>query len=66
MGSIWGLPTPSAALPRAPCARRAALEPETHAPQGLRRLLNGEPGGLAVVVPGETLTLVSLLTLALS
>jgi aldose 1-epimerase len=29
-----------------------AVEPQTHAPQGLRRLLRGEPGGLAVLPPG--------------
>jgi galactose mutarotase-like enzyme len=34
-----------------------AVEPETHAPAGLRRLLRGEPGGLELVPPGETLEL---------
>jgi len=34
-----------------------AVEPETHAPQGLRRLLGGEPGGLAWLDPGGTLRL---------
>lgn len=34
-----------------------AVEPETHAPQGLRRLLNGEPGGLAMLEPGGVLRL---------
>ncbi len=34
-----------------------AVEPETHAPQGLRRLLNGEPGGLTMLGPGRTLDL---------
>lgn len=34
-----------------------AVEPETHAPQGLRRLLGGEPGGLAWLEPGATLGL---------
>jgi aldose 1-epimerase len=34
-----------------------AVEPETHAPAGLRRLLAGEPGGLELLVPGETLEL---------
>lgn len=34
-----------------------AVEPETHAPAGLRRLLNGEPGGLELLPPGETLSL---------
>lgn len=34
-----------------------AVEPETHAPAGLRRLLRGEPGGLELVAPGATLEL---------
>jgi aldose 1-epimerase len=34
-----------------------AVEPQTHAPQGLRRLLNGEPGALTVRAPGQTLGL---------
>lgn len=34
-----------------------AIEPETHAPQGLRRLLQGEPGGLTMLGPGQTLGL---------
>jgi galactose mutarotase-like enzyme len=34
-----------------------AVEPETHAPQGLRRLLRGEPGGLTVLKPGQSLGL---------
>jgi aldose 1-epimerase len=32
-----------------------AVEPQTHAPQGARRLLGGEPGGLAMLPPGEAL-----------
>lgn len=32
-----------------------AVEPETHAPQALRRLLGGEPGGLVMLPPGEAL-----------
>jgi aldose 1-epimerase len=32
-----------------------AIEPQTHAPQGLRRLLNGEPGALAWLAPGGEL-----------
>jgi aldose 1-epimerase len=35
-----------------------AVEPETHAPQAVRRLLGGEPGGLVMLPPGETLRLV--------
>lgn len=34
-----------------------AVEAQTHAPQGLRRLINGEAGGLAALGPGETLSL---------
>jgi aldose 1-epimerase len=34
-----------------------AVEPQTHAPQGLRRLVNGEPGALTLLQPGETLPL---------
>lgn len=34
-----------------------ALEPQTHAPHGLRRLLNGEPGALHLLAPGATLSL---------
>jgi galactose mutarotase-like enzyme len=34
-----------------------AVEPETNAPQGLRRLLRGEPGGLLMLGAGEALGL---------
>ena len=34
-----------------------AVEPETHAPQGIRRLLGSEPDALAMLPPGERLTL---------
>jgi aldose 1-epimerase len=34
-----------------------AIEPQTHAPDGLRRLLNGEPGALAMLEPGAELLL---------
>jgi aldose 1-epimerase len=34
-----------------------AVEPQTHAPQGLRRLIDGEPGGLTLLAPGESLRL---------
>jgi aldose 1-epimerase len=34
-----------------------AVEPETHAPQAVRRLLGGEPGPLVMLPPGETLRL---------
>jgi aldose 1-epimerase len=34
-----------------------AVEPQTHAPDGIRRLQNGEPGGLALIAPGQSLEL---------
>ncbi len=34
-----------------------AIELQTHAPSGLRRLVHGEPGALAVLAPGESLRL---------
>lgn len=34
-----------------------AIEPQTHAPQGLRRFLRGEPGGLHPLAPGKALRL---------
>jgi aldose 1-epimerase len=39
-----------------------AVEPETHAPQALRRLRNGEPGGLTMLETGGTLELTTDLT----
>lgn len=39
-----------------------AVEPETHAPQALRRLRNGEPGGLTMLEPDEALELTTDLT----
>ena len=39
-----------------------AVEPQTHAPQGLRRLVNGEPGALTLVDPGGSLSLTTELT----
>lgn len=35
----------------------AAIEPQTHLPQGLRRLGRGEPGALELLAPGATLRL---------
>ena len=32
---------------------RVAVEPQTHAPDGIRRLLDGEPGGLALHPAGR-------------
>ncbi|MEO6349783.1 MAG: hypothetical protein ABIP53_03950 [Candidatus Limnocylindrales bacterium] len=34
-----------------------AVEPQTHAPQGLRRLMRRQPGALAIIEPGEILEL---------
>jgi galactose mutarotase-like enzyme len=42
-----------------------ALEPETHAPMGLRRLLNGEPGAMTLMPPGASLSLVSIVSLSM-
>jgi aldose 1-epimerase len=39
-----------------------AVEPATNAPQALRRLLEGQPGGLVWLPPGETLRLDTLLS----
>jgi aldose 1-epimerase len=39
-----------------------AVEPQTHAPQGLRRLLGREPGALTMLKPGQTLGLTVELT----
>lgn len=39
-----------------------AIEPQSHAPAGLSRLLAGSPGGLAMLQPGATLDLVVELT----
>jgi aldose 1-epimerase len=38
-----------------------AVEPQTHAPDAIRRLLGGEPGGLALIPPGQSLDLVARL-----
>jgi aldose 1-epimerase len=38
-----------------------AVEPNTHAPAGLRRLALGEPGGLELIDAGETLTMTTAL-----
>jgi aldose 1-epimerase len=39
-----------------------AVEPQTHAPHGLRRLLAGESGGLTMLAPHETLSLAAWVT----
>ena len=38
-------------------SRAAAIEPQTHLPQGLGRLLRGEPGALELLAPAATLRL---------
>ncbi len=43
---------------RLPSIPAIAVEPETHAPQGLRRLLEGLPDALVLLEPGEPLRLV--------
>ncbi len=42
-----------------------AIEPQTNAPQGLRRYLRDEPGGLTGIAPGATLQLEIQLSLSL-
>lgn len=44
-----------------PSVGAVAIEAETHAPQGLRRLINGEPGAMALLAPGQTLSLTLLM-----
>ena len=39
-----------------------AVEPQTHAPQGLRRLINVEPGAMALLEPGGSLSLTTNFT----
>jgi hypothetical protein len=34
-----------------------AVEPQTHGPDGLRRLVNGEPDALTLLGPGQALAL---------
>lgn len=40
-----------------PDSGAVAIEPETHAPQGIRRLLAGDPYGLSWVAPGQAMHL---------
>lgn len=39
-----------------------AVEPQTHAPDGLRRLSDGEPDAVALLAPGESLSLTVRIT----
>ena len=52
-------PFPTLHVVAAYAAERGAIatEPQTHAPQGLRRLLNHEPGALALISVGEAIEL---------
>lgn len=49
---------------RLPSIPAVAVEPETHAPQGLRRLLEGLPDPLTLIDPGRRLRLVVELVVA--
>jgi len=40
-----------------PGAGVIAVEPETHAPEGIRRLRSGDPGAMAMLAPGDRLEL---------
>lgn len=42
-----------------------AIEPQNHAPQGLRRLANHEPGALTMLAPNDTLSVTTLMTFEL-
>lgn len=52
-------PFPTLHIVAAYAAERSAIatEPQTHAPQGLRRFLNHEPGALTLISPGEAIEL---------
>ena len=47
--------TPHIVAANPPERRAMAVEPQTHAPQGLRRLINREPGAMTLVQPTEVL-----------
>jgi aldose 1-epimerase len=56
-------PTDACVVAASPAALDAvAVEPQTHAPHGLRRLLHGEPGAMVPLDPGATLRLSMRLT----
>jgi hypothetical protein len=52
------------AAPRDPEA--TAVEVQSHAPDGLRRLLNGEPGALDLLPPGAELAIEMTITVSRS
>jgi galactose mutarotase-like enzyme len=46
---------------RLPGTDAVAVEPQTHAPDGLRRLALGEPGAVSLIPPGESIELAVVL-----
>jgi aldose 1-epimerase len=50
---------------RPPKIDAIALEPQTHAPQGLRRLLRQEPDPMTLLAPGESLSVEMTLNFSL-
>jgi aldose 1-epimerase len=55
---MWSTPPVAYVVAASPSDVDAiAVEPQTHAPQGLRRLVQGEPGGLTMLGPGQSLGL---------
>jgi galactose mutarotase-like enzyme len=52
-------PSPTLHIVAAYAPERGAIaaEPQTHAPEGLRRLANREPGALTMINPGDSLEL---------
>ena len=57
-----GGPVPFIVAANFPAAGAIAVEPQTHAPDGLGRLARGEPGALELVSPGESIELDVTLT----
>lgn len=55
-------PTPHVVAASPPELDAVAVELQTHAPQGLRRLERGEPGAMALVPPGGSISLTIELT----
>ncbi len=56
--------TPHIVAANLPGIDAIAVESETHAPPGLGRLLDGEPGGVTLLDPGSMLTLTTILEFA--
>ncbi len=59
VGATMRISAPSAYVCAAGGGERGAIavEPQTNAPQGIRRLREGQPGALAPIAPGASLTL---------